>query len=188
MGEVCLGQPTQADKRGTIVLHVMDAYGRPVMPKGIREVRITNSAGTVITTSSEESEIANLPYGDYKIRVEVPGFEYWNGDVHVRTTLTRVTVGMQLGAFEAPKPTCSLRGEVRGIDRDNPNKAWVRLLPSFAHEIFEADITSNGAFSVDGAECGKYVLAIISGKNILHLEPVELAAATKPLVVTLNPK
>jgi hypothetical protein len=187
-GEICFGQQLQTGNKGTIALHVVDAYGGPVMRKDIREIRITNSAGAVISPSAGESKIANLPYGDYKIRVEVSGFNLWNGDVRLRTPVTRLTAGMQLGTFDGPKPTCSLQGEVRGIDRGSPSESWVRLLPSFANEIFEGDIAPDGTFTITGAECGKYVLTVIDGKSILHVEPVELTMQTGPLVVTINKK
>jgi hypothetical protein len=164
--------------RGTVALDIVDAFGSSVPPTW---VKIAGPAGVDFSPKPPIGSAQSLPYGDYNIRVFVPGFDEWRGVLHVRQPETRLTVGMQLGAIDGPKPGCSLHGRVEA--RGRPVPTFVRLLPVFANEIFEADVASSGAFTLAGVGCGAYVLTVVRDGRVVNTTPVELTGTTEPLTV-----
>jgi hypothetical protein len=91
---------------------------------------------------------------------------------------------MELGSIEGPEPTCSVSARVLGLD--GGPLARVRLLPIFANQIFEADVSDVGEFHVQGVECGAYTLAIIRGQSVLHSRLFRLTGETKPLTIRIE--
>lgn len=186
----CLGQDTApAAPKGILTLHVTDAYGDPVGPA---KIIISDDSGKRLwppdpsSMTTSDATVNSLPLGDYRVRVNIAGFSTWLGDLKFRESPKRMNIGMELGTYENSKRTCTASGRITGLP-EGGGGAWVRLLPVFSNEIFDADVTSNGGFQVEAA-CGKYVLAVIRGKETIALQPVELAYATKSLTIEVKPQ
>jgi hypothetical protein len=175
------GQDRQTEhEKGSIILHVVDGFGHEVQPTEIKLI----GQGKDFSPGKFNGELHDLPYGDYSLRVLVPGFRYWKGDLHVRQPIARMTIGMQLGSIDGPLPTCSLSGK---LSADTKGRSfWIRLLPLYGNEISEIDVASSGTFEAWGLECGKYILAVVSREGVIRTLPIELTGTTKPLSIQLR--
>jgi len=179
----CLGQQNEIGQKGRVVLNVTDTFGNPLHPT---EIRVISTSGTEVTLNGTGETLNDLPYGDYKLRILVPGFSYWNGDLHLSTPQVRLTVGMVLGTYEGPKPTCALLGQVVGINQAIAAPVWIRLLPIFAREPFEADTANGGQFRIAGVDCGLYVLAVLQGPKVIQTTLLDLRGDTKPISIRIT--
>ncbi len=185
LASICIAQGPSSPiaSSGSVLIHVKDGYGGEIKLSAIKAT-ITSQAGADFSPSYF-SGMVHLPFGRYALRIDVPGFDTWKGELRVSRPLMRVTVGMPLGGLDGPRPTCALSGEIVGVGgRD----AWVRLMPMFAEEILEADVSGDGHFQVDGAECGDYVLAVISGDKVLRSVYVRLKHEPNAVSIPLGPE
>lgn len=172
------------DEGGTAVFHIMDAYGHGLKPT---KVEIKNiETGASFSCRVTDSVTCSLPYGDYKVRVLVPGFRYWLGDIHIAQPHLRITIGMQLGSIEGPTPSCALSGQLTGLDYSPGKAPWIRLMPIFANEIFEADVAADGRFKVANAECGDYVLVVMRERTVLKTLSIQLTGHEQSISVSVE--
>lgn len=185
LASICGGQiaPSSGGPIGVVLIHVKDAYGYEVKP-GEAKVTITSQSGIDFSPRDFNGSVS-LPFGRYALRVNVAGFITWRGELNVSGPQTRITVGMLIGGLEAPKPTCALSGQVVGA---GGREAWVRLMPLFADENLEADLSLDGRFQFDGAECGDYILAVIGSDKVLKSLYVRLKHEPNTISVRLGPE
>ena len=189
---LCVGADSQILQRarpaenqsGTAVLHIMDAYGHGLKPT---KAEIKNIAtGASFSCSVTDSVTCSLPYGDYGVRILVPGFRYWLGEIHISQPHLRITIGMQLGSIEGPIPSCALSGQLMGVDNNSGKSLWIRLIPIFANEMFEADVAADGRFNATNAECGDYVLVVLKERTILKTSFIKLTGTNTDQTISLS--
>ena len=101
-------------KSGIVHFNVVDAYGNSLLPS---EIKVTNKQDARQTTVSNIA-IQTLPYGEYEVRVLVPGFAYWFRTINVDKPDSNIPVGMLAGAMEGRPPTCSVSGTIKGLRRE----------------------------------------------------------------------
>jgi hypothetical protein len=180
---MCCAQSASPERKGSAFLYIVDGFGHRVEPT---EIKLTTEAGNDVSPKVPTNLLRDVPYGAYTLRVLVPGFEYWHGVLRIQQQQTRLTVGMQLGSIDGPKPLCSLSGHVTNQGPKREVRAWIRLLPLFGNDIFETDVGPGGEFSIVGVECGKYILTVVSGESVVRVLPAELSGDTKPLPVQIG--
>ncbi len=184
LATVCVGQvPASAASDGTVAIHIKNGYGYEVKPIEAK-VTITNASGADFSPSDFNGTV-RLPLGRYILKVHVMGFENWTGELLVSRPLTRLTIGMPIGGIDGPKPTCALSGQVVG---PGATGAWVRLMPLYADKALEVDVSPEGHFQLDGAECGDYILAVVSGDKVLRSVYIRLKHEPNTISVPLGPQ
>jgi hypothetical protein len=159
----------------------VDGFGNRVQPSAIK---LTRATGADFSRQVHEGTISELPFGDYKLRILVPGFELWEQTIHIAQPTIWVTAGMRLGAIEGPKPYCRLQGHVSGLG--GAGAAWVRLLPIYGNEILDARIAESGNFDFGTAECGEYIIAIIRSRSLVQTRTVTLTRNAEPISISVS--
>jgi hypothetical protein len=169
----------QIGNSGKLLLHIVDPSGRPVTPN---QIQVTDASGRVSSVKAgEEDTSIQLPYGDFQIRVHVPGFLIWTEKINIHGPLTRITAGMKLGGIEGPDPTCSVEGAIEG----KVTNGWVRLMGVFVNEIIETSFSDKGVFQLGGAQCGSYILAVVEDEKVVYLGTINLKTGMTPLTIKL---
>jgi hypothetical protein len=180
----CVGQVPPKVERGAVFLHVVDDFGGSVIPT---DVRILNQAGANVSLKNFDGVLHGLPYGDYTLFVGSPGFLPLKGTLIVNQPRTRITVGLEVGPAEGSVlDRCHVSGELTGVSPGPERQLWVRLLPLFGNEIFEADVTAAGKFYSDEIRCGKYILTVIGEQGVIRTVLVNLTKMTKPLSIQIG--
>ena len=166
---------------GSVVLHLVDSYGDSLMPSDVTELTVLSGTGDDVSPKQFEGTLQDLPYGEYSVRLSVPGFKYWTGTVRVAKPITLVIVGMQVGGLES-NPTCALSGNLRGF-KPAPAPVWIRLIQLYSDDVIEASVDSRGYFNIAGAPCAKYILAVMTDVSAIRLMIVTLSFATEPISI-----
>jgi hypothetical protein len=169
-------------KSGIVHFNVVDAYGNSLLPS---EIKVTNKQDARQTTVSNIA-IQTLPYGEYEVRVLVPGFAYWFRTINVDKPDSNIPVGMLAGAMEGRPPTCSVSGTIKGLRREVFGTARIRLVPVFLDRIIEGRIAPTGHFQMPAADCGSYVLTLSIERDVVWSSQVKLSLETKPFAITVG--
>lgn len=178
----CFGQVPSKIDTGTVLLHVVDDFGNPIIPA---KVRIVTQGGVDVSTKVSGGVLHDLPYGDYTLIVETPAFQTWKGMVRVAQERMRFTVGLELGPAEGFVNRCPISGELTGVGVRAARRLWIRLLPLFGNDVSEVDVMADGKFS-DKIRCGKHILVVMGSEGAIRTVPVDVTMMTKPLSIDIG--
>lgn len=154
-------QVSTEQRRGRLAV---EAYSLGQRVHGV-PVHISDASGTGNWFSSG----VTLPYGDYKVRIEAPGFRTMSRDVRINQPNVIVRAGLAVSLECGPHGVAA-----SGTIRHAPGKQlWVKAISEHGVSGGEAPVM-NGTFQIDGLDPGNYFLLVLEGKKILYSSAVEL--------------
>jgi len=168
---------------GAVHFRILDSYGNPLSPN---EIKLVSTTGSAIPGTASAAVVRNVPFGEYKVRIHVPGFSYWDSLIIVDRLNIEVTVVMPIASMEGLPPSCSVFGTVEGVSPNSILRARVRLLPVFADKSFESELSATGHFRVSTAVCGYYILTLLIDRDVVWTRPLVLSLETGPISIKLN--
>lgn len=120
---------------------------------------------------------SSIPWGRYMIRVVSPGFDPWRREIEIARPSVLIPVGLEAGEIESPPKYCHLEAHVSGLQRrmSNDGPLWARAFAVFGDQSFSTEISA-GRFTFDDVPCGKYLITVISGSEVLSVTPTLVSA------------
>lgn len=153
---ITMAMSARAERDATVCrvrVDVTDSYGHPLSDARIKVLGL----GVAIDTTGHD--VLELRRGTYNVVVEVPGFDTFRGTFTADQREQVLSVGMRLGAYEAPKAFCSIDGRVDPVQ----SGIRIRLMTIFGPDVRDVLTKSNGVFQFENLECGSYLLLGVHG-------------------------
>jgi hypothetical protein len=118
-------------------------------------------------TSFRQWRGTNIPYGEYVLRVEAPGFRTHEQNLRVYRPSVTVRIGLRVTLMD-DEPVRVVQGRVIAADRDI-DELWIKLVPILAGgPPMDARVATDGTFSLGGIDPGEYLLMVIRGTAVIH--------------------
>jgi hypothetical protein len=139
-----------------IRVHVTNGYDdkSPAAPR----ILVTGN-GTQMEVKHDE--VINLNYGQYTVKVEMPGFEISTSSVLIDQPEQIISVAMKLGAVENEILPCSVVGDIAPAT----DIMRVRLIQLFGSYLTDVPLKLGGAFEFRNLACGEYMLVAMGPKG-----------------------
>lgn len=128
---------------------------------------------------------SNIPYGDYILRLAIPGFREYEQTLRIYQPLVSVRTGLSISRIvDTPIPTA--KGIIKPISKDTA-RLWVKLIPIVNNtSLMEARVQPDGSFRLSGFDLGEYLLVIIRGTTIIHSKQISLVKDDNDIDVLLT--
>ncbi len=126
------------------------------------------------------STALRIPYGEYILRVQAPGFKHVERNLRVLQPVVTVRTMSRVASecFEHP----SIEGTIQSIP--DVSRLWVKAVTLHGVEGGEAPVRSGGQFLIAGLDIDRYVLLVLDGAKVLHTRVVE-ASLDRKIVIDL---
>ncbi len=127
---------------------------------------------------------SNIPYGDYTLKLTVPGFREYEQILRVYQPLVSVRVTLIVSRIiDMPIPTA--KGSIKPIPRDAAS-LWVKLMPiTNNNSLMDARVQADGTFQLAGFDHGAYLLAVIRGTDVIYSKQLLLHGGENNINVLL---
>lgn len=180
-----------------VTIHVVDEYGVTVQC----EVKYFYRRGhdqTEMVSHFRGSQGTAIPYDMYGFTVKRLGPGALNdevlGTVAVFSPQVLLTVPVRRkftpgASMDIARPAGYL---VRGRLQPAPGQEasgeqiWIRLSPIFQKDHLDVGVDSSGAFRIYDILVGRYVLSVIRGEEVLHVQQVEFGNGEHPANFVVN--
>jgi hypothetical protein len=124
-----------------------------------------------------------IPYGDYLLRVRVPGFRNHQQPLHVYQTHVYVRIGLAISRVIDEDPQ-SFRGILRPAPRRG-QEIWVKLVPILTGTpTMDYLVDPDGRFSFSGVNSGQYLVLVIRGEQCILSKQVSTSTSEVELIVS----
>lgn len=145
-----------------VKIHVTDAYGHPIPAEAV-SMTITEPSKSDTPQEAVPDKTIGLSYGQYAIDAVVPGFAPTKMVAVVDQPAQIITVGMKLGAMDAPPPICAI------LARFVPDihAVRVRVMALFGTYFTDVPVADGGLIEVRNLECGDYLLIAMGPSKLL---------------------
>ncbi len=107
----------------------------------------------------------HLPYGNWWVKVEVPGFRFAWRQVTIAQpkTVLRIEMAVSVGCGTV---NGVLSGTIHGLRHGKD--LWVKAIPLRGEGSREAPVSADGTFSIAGLEISDYILLVNDRDRVLH--------------------
>jgi hypothetical protein len=206
VGQTLAQNTAPAGPTATVTFHVIDKDGHTLENCRVdRFARLDN-----LNTRTHDLEIAphftglqgtQIPFGTYDYVLKRRLSDGREGSGAGRLSIYRTDVLAVIQADTGLRYGLSADG-VRVPDRVGINgriepmpeqtseldPIWIRLSPVHGGEQFDVSVNSSGEFRIYGPPNGRYILTVIQGENVLHVQPITFRPVTRaqPFVVKLS--
>lgn len=116
----------------------------------------------------------------YTLRIGAPGFR--SAERELRLDQPEVSVRTQLSVAVECGGLAEMGGAVEPAPKDR--ELWVKLVPLRGVGGAEVRVNREGSFLATGLDDGNYLLLVLDGKTVVHMESVD-APRSKRLTVDL---
>jgi hypothetical protein len=151
--------------RGDIKLHIVDCYGHALREARIKMLKPDDLSDTGLAFKGLAAY--NIPFGQYVLKVNIPGFNYGIKHIVVDQPLTWFQVGLEVGTYDFAKSVRRLTGTVASVSYAD---TYVKLMGVFCDVSLLRPINSAGAFVFDQVPDGSYLIVIFKNADILASE------------------
>jgi hypothetical protein len=115
----------------------------------------------------------NIPYGEYVLRIEAPGFRSHEQNLRVYQPVVPVRVGLRVTLTD-DEARRDVQGRVTSVDTGR-GELWVKLVPVLANgPSMDARVLNDGRFTFAGIDPGEYLLIVIRGTSVIHTQQAKL--------------
>jgi hypothetical protein len=174
-------QPDAGNLRSAAIhVQVVDYFGRPLTSATITLAASAPnpSAGRFTATGVD---MLGVPFGDYVLKVSVPGFKAYSERVDVDRDGIWLSAAMEASMIDTSTSDPVLTGEIR----PHPNghgRVWAGLLGIYNSVRVEAPVSEGGLFHLDPRVDGIYVLVILNDDTVLDTRKVSVFGYTKIMI------
>jgi hypothetical protein len=155
-------------KYGTIEVIASDSRG----------LRIDSVSADLIESGSRKSVksafrdgVARVPYGEYLLRVQAPGF--YTSEFKVRVLQSEMVVRAQLALGAECRGYSSIGGSIKS--KSGERELWVKAIPLHGVGGSETRVGRYGTFLLAGLDSGEYLLIVLDGSSVVHTRAVKVA-------------
>lgn len=173
MSNQCIGQSSEWERpHATIHISAFDPFGQEVKSPQIYLYEFQRNWQLVKKT--HDRTVKEIPYGDYLVVVTSSGGGMGRRlvVVNVPELWVRIGVAMTVGLQLRPGGNLIIEGRLIPSPKDGKDW-WVRVQGVFLTESRESPVR-NGKFLVAGLEMGAYVLQVFKGRELKHMQPIEI--------------
>ena len=110
-----------------------------------------------------------VPYGEYVLRLQAPGFR--SSELRIRVHQPDVVVRSQLAVGTECLGYSSISGRIRSKRADTD--LWIKAIPLHGTGGSETRVSRYGAFQLAGLDSGEYVLIVLDGPSVTHTRTVK---------------
>ena len=174
---------------------VVDAAGNPIPHK--MESFVNAITKDDFAKRFESLRVEKVPCGTYSFSVSRADFNSersrLTGKIHLidrhqwMTLLTDPTLLITKNAVAAvdsePRERCEVRGHLKLPDKNSP--VWIRLISLDSAKVGEVEVV-DGSFGFRGICSGQFVVAVVSAKGILAVEPIDIKGVMVPVELDLD--
>lgn len=165
-------------------LHAAECHSIPVLQEGQLEILVSDSTGqrhndykaTLTRTVAPRavtplrSPKQKIPYGDYVLRIEVPGFRFHEQTIHISSPETEVRAELEIAYIGCPYPPSIIRGQIQNLPVRQ--EIWAKAVPLRGPGGTESRVHGAGYFELRGLRHGSYILLLTTDDRVLHQEIV----------------
>jgi hypothetical protein len=172
----------------TVTIHVVDKDGFTV--EGCRVDRFASRDGTDLAAHFRGLQGTQIPWGLYNYTLKRP---LTAGREGIGTGRVSVTAGEMffvvqadtglLGGFWADgtfSPTFVIKGRLDPMPAVKSEPVWVRLSPVHGSFQWDEGVDSSGEFRIHYPLKGYYLLSVIEGDEVLHVQPIVFGRGFPP--------
>jgi hypothetical protein len=194
--------PGRAHSAGaSVTIHVVDEYGATVncrVYQFFRRGHYNDPAEMVSRFRGLHG--TDIPQDMYLFTLKRPGpgtmEDEVAGSVMVDSPEVFVVVPVRRhfipgGAIDIVSPTEPIRGRLEPPPSDQQGKTtWIRLSPIYQKDRLDVSVDADGKFRIYDLLSGRYILSVIRGDEVLHIQEVEFedTASAGELVVKVPEK
>lgn len=171
----------------TVRVIVVDQFGR-----NIPEATVSAFTGwdkEDYASQFRDHVATGIPKGNYRIRVELPGFRRAERQANVILPETLVVVGLVVGSIADPlwRPLPrTLKGRVTGRPIPANRHAFVKVMGVFSDYSIEAEIGSGGEFVLAEPVSGINTLMVISEDGVLASQVIDIRYGIREIEIEVR--
>jgi hypothetical protein len=159
----------------SVNIEVINVNGEPVKSF---EWTLTESGTKKIFGSYYDNRVANIPHGEYLVRVRAPGYRtveqgirVYQPEISLRflSSVSNSTYGSIIGTLRSEYKQA---GEFRVV---------LVAVPRTNTAVVETFVRQDGTFEFSGLDSGDYILLVLRGLTVLHSEPIRSLIGEKRL-------
>jgi hypothetical protein len=176
-------------EKATVHIVVVDGFGRNLGVAEVDSFKYTED----FSKRFQRNTAKDIPYGDYKVRVHITGFESGEVTAQVFQPEVWVVVGLMAGGQrgEYPGPTLQMTGTVKNID-PSEQPVYIRLSAVYSNFMMDTRVNvrgQSGTFTLAGViPNGEYILLTIGRTRVLDVRQLKVAFPAKgPIMIDLEP-
>lgn len=206
VGTTMLGQRlpdfTRVDRSGNVTILSVDSAGIKVE---CDVLKFANEKGQDFAANFDGLTGSGIPFGTYRYTLKSrnglppttrPLFTCGSGGLTVRSSEnTTLAIGKRafgdVGSIDHEGTSAaSLRGRVNGLPTERNTQdepLWIRLSPLLKDSPSAvAAVQADGQFTIGEAPVGRYILAVVAGSRVLHVQEVIFSPSARvPFVVSI---
>jgi hypothetical protein len=174
----CISAPDH--REGSVHVAAFAFPGEPIVP--VYADLVDNSTLKRIQ-STNRGLFEHLRYGDYRIRIQSPGFASKEVLVRLDEPALRVRVQLEVGM------SCHSQSGLTGTlfpPRPGHN-VWVKIAPVRGSGGMEAEVSPVGVFEVSGLDSGQYLIVVMDYIQPIYSGVVLVSGETKARIDLLIP-
>jgi len=172
----------------TVTIHVVDQAGFTV--EGCRVTRFASRDGTDLVSHFRGLQGNQIPWGLYNYTLKRPltdGREGIGGG-QIGVTAGEIFLVVQAGTellagFAADggfSPNFAIKGRLYPMPTVTSEPVWIRLSPVHGTFQWEESVETSGEFRIHHPLRGLYVLSVIEGDQVLHVQPIVFGRGFPP--------
>ena len=115
--------------------------------------------------------VARVPYGEYLLRVQAPG--YRSSELGIRVYQSESVVRTQLAVGAECLGYSSIGGSIKS--KAGERELWVKAIPLHGVGGSETRVGRYGTFLLAGLDSGEYLLIVLDGSSVVHTRAVKAA-------------
>ena len=172
----------QSAQISTVHMYIVESQGGSLAPpnhpkrdewnKSVKIKVLQGLSKSVVAQVAGTSNIVQLPFGKYDIRISAPGFVTETRQIDVQQKESWFMFGIRLGLLELP-PASTLTGHVVHSLPHN-GVTWVKLVSLYSDIVTETRVEPSGLFVFQYIPHGRYLLLVLHGNRICEKRLVSL--------------
>ena len=162
----------------TLEIRATDSFGGAV--QDWRLTKLVDRMGRDWKMSLRAGGIAQIPVGEYSVRIEHDIFLPFEATVHVRRPTTLYTAGLVFGGLEDNPGGDEIRGRFEVPPEKN---SWCKLSGLYTVENYFTAVESDGRFRFPYVWSGSYVLVCRRESVTLDVRAVTVQPPTPEIVI-----
>ena len=174
------GSMLAQEQTATVTIHVVDKDGFTL--EGCRVDRFIDQDGTDLVSHFRRLQGTKIPWGMYNYTLKRPlaGGREGSGGGRVGVTAGEMLIVNQAGTeltagFSADgtfSPNFVIKGKLDPMPTVKSEPVWIRLSPVHGSFQWDESVDSSGEFRIHQPLQGLYVLSVIEGDEVLHVQPI----------------
>lgn len=182
---VALLLPVSSFAQATVTIHVIDQDGYAV--ERCHVDRFEGRSHGDMTSHFNGTRGTKIPYDIYTFTLKRVGSvqgtaEVFSQEVLVTVPSSRRSLEAGWNADTVMPPGFVMRGKIEPMppEKSEIDPIWIRLSPIHGDRKIDISVDPSGEFRIYQRLYGRYVLSVIQGNDVLHVQPITFNLEMRP--------